>query len=452
MALDFFSEEQNLEPQVLKETFAKTQKKLLPQAKLGNKLAQYRLGELLFDSKNPFRDLQMSRSWFLKAAKQGCGEAYYYLGKIAKLKNCKKWSYYLKASLNYFLQGAQKFDIRNFYELTNIYLSGYGTKRDYKKACAYALQASETHDSRAYWPCARLILLGYGENKTLRDAIPLLEKVKGEGLKEARLLLAYFAYEKERTLKNEKEYLQLLKELAPNNNPYLYLILSEIHRTSLYPEIRNPKISLSYLKAAVKKNYLKAHTAMGKYFLEIDAPLKNNQKAFSFLEKAAAAGEPEAMLEIAKLLFAKLVKVPKPEKQGIHWLKQAAQSGSLEASFNLALRYLDGQEVKKSQRFFLKWLKKAAQGYYLPAILLFAKTLHQTENTLSDEKAAICWYQIAAQNGSQEAMIALSKMFGESHLRDQSLSEYWARQAEVPLEPPYLGDFLASPLKNLIVF
>src|SRR6266480_2415991 len=79
----------------------------------------------------------------------------------------------------------------------------------------------------------------------------------------------------------------------------------------------------------------------------------------SMTAEAAKAGNPKAQEVYADMFFSGQG-VPKDARQGIHWLRAAAEQNVVRAQMNLALRYETGKDVNRDMEEAIKWFKRAA--------------------------------------------------------------------------------------------
>ena len=104
-----------------------------------------------------------------------------------------------------------------------------------------------------------------------------------------------------------------------------------------------------------------------------------------------------------------------------------AESGDVEAQFDLAYMYANGNEVPKNDKTALKWYTKAAeQGHNLAQFNLGVKYANG-EGVRSNKVKAHMWFNLAAFNGYEDAAegkdIIGKQMTNKQIGRAQDLSE-----------------------------
>lgn len=101
------------------------------------------------------------------------------------------------------------------------------------------------------------------------------------------------------------------------------------------------------------------------YFYGSGGHTQSYENAFWLYKKAAEMGSPDAVYKIAVCYF-NGYGVDKSDKKALRWEKKAAKKGQIEAQRDLGTRYILGNVCKKSYRKGLKWLYKAAnKGDYV---------------------------------------------------------------------------------------
>jgi hypothetical protein len=90
-----------------------------------------------------------------------------------------------------------------------------------------------------------------------------------------------------------------------------------------------------------------------------------------------------------------------------------AEQGDPDAQYVLALRYLDGQGVKKDQKAGILWLKKAIEQDYPKAVYRYAKLFEEGKAVPMNAKSAAEWYLKAAKLGVVGAQRKMGELYQE---------------------------------------
>ena len=120
-------------------------------------------------------------------------------------------------------------------------------------------------------------------------------------------------------------------------------------------------VALAALKAAAESGGAGAMNAYGSALLVGEPDLRG--EGMALIERAAAAGNLDAMKSLARLHAAGLAGTPSPEKSA-EWLRRAASEGDAEAMFRYAMALDTGFGVPQDPEEAARWMKKAkANGY-----------------------------------------------------------------------------------------
>ena len=180
-----------------------------------------------------------------------------------------------------------------------------------------------------------------------------------------------------------------------------------------------------------------------------DAPARDpaNIAAFAETRRAAAAGDVEAQLELARMLqlgvgapqstaqsmawlrksaeggyapaqaalgLAYTVggKVPIDRVQGEYWLRQGVAQGDALAQTILALELIDGDSAAEEQALAIKWLKAAAnEQHFVPAYNALGEHLMRAAVDAQDRGEAFAWYQRSARERDLAGMRNLAHAY-----------------------------------------
>ena len=142
------------------------------------------------------------------------------------------------------------------------------------------------------------------------------------------------------------------------------------------------------------------------------AAFGNHQLAVHALIRLAEGKNIKAMLVLAELY--ELVENMRNYEKGREWLARAYDTGSAEAGYLLATRYLQGMNVTKDERKGVEWLAKAARMQYRPALAV-----------LRDRCEKNCPHSVYAQ-GCNFAEDARSS---KNPAADIYWAEYWFKKA-----------------------
>jgi TPR repeat protein len=154
------------------------------------------------------------------------------------------------------------------------------------------------------------------------------------------------------------------------------------------------------------------------------------------LQKQAKEGNADAQYELAKAYLSG-TGVPKDSKQGVDWLRKAANLGNPAAELALAIMYRDGREqnIPKDPKQGLVWLWKSAGQNYAPAEYNLATLYRRGDKetgVLRKPHDAATWFRKAARQQGLNSQTSLQEMLQEGLISKQEAN--W--KAPEPLPKP----------------
>ncbi|KAK5089879.1 hypothetical protein LTR05_000046 [Lithohypha guttulata] len=167
---------------------------------------------------------------------------------------------------------------------------------------------------------------------------------------------------------------------------------------------------------------------------------RDHVKAVQFYKKAAALGDGPAMFKIGMILLKGLLGQQPNRREGISWLKRAAEkadSDNPHALHELALLYENAQStdvIVRDERYAMQLFTQAANlGYKYSQHRLGTAYEYGTLGAQIDPRMSIAWYSKAAAQNEHQSEFALSGWYltGSDPLLAQSDTEayLWARKA-----------------------
>lgn len=130
----------------------------------------------------------------------------------------------------------------------------------------------------------------------------------------------------------------------------------------------------------------------------------NQDKAWYWLEKAAAAGDNRAQLHIGKAYFFGKGTERRPKK-GLYWLKKAAEQGNADAQAILGIYYLRFNDVKaKDCHLSSHYLSQAARANQKDAQLFLGAAIAVGRCFEKNRDLGLQWIQLSAYQNQVDAM------------------------------------------------
>lgn len=127
----------------------------------------------------------------------------------------------------------------------------------------------------------------------------------------------------------------------------------------------------------------------------------------SNLQSLAERGDPDAQFELGlRMLTGEGVK--KNEKEGVQWMEKAANQKHLRAQFVMGSLYEDGAGVPKNEGKAFEWYRKAAENGFAPAQHAVAMAYDLGKGVKKDAVKGTEWLQKAADQNHPPALTALA--------------------------------------------
>lgn len=140
----------------------------------------------------------------------------------------------------------------------------------------------------------------------------------------------------------------------------------------------------------------------------------------------AEANDIAAMEELARRLV-QGVGVPKDQQAGAGWLLRAAQAGSAQSAFNVAVMYERGFGMERNAARAVAWYRRAVEGNLVIAKHNLALMLRDGKGFARDGKEAVELLQSAARQGMAASMFSLGDIHerGDAASRDLVMALAW---------------------------
>lgn len=203
---------------------------------------------------------------------------------------------------------------------------------------------------------------------------------------------------------------------------------------------------------AAKQGHVKARTQLGHLLRGgLGFELEDEQIARRWVEyerSFAEAGDAEAQSNLGRM-YEEGRGVDRDESEAERWLRRAAAQGDaeaklllkrkngtrgdLEAQWELALIYLDGQGVSKDEAEAAHWLSLAAQHGHVEAQFRLGQLLIHGSSAVRDSVKGAQWLLSAARLGSQPAARELGDLYREGigvEADDSDAAHWWRKAAE----------------------
>ncbi len=161
-----------------------------------------------------------------------------------------------------------------------------------------------------------------------------------------------------------------------------------------------------------------------------DGVVQDESKAIEWCMKAADGGVVQAM-RIVGLCYKNGIGVAQEDSKAFDWFQKAADGGDARAMFNVGLCYMNGDGVVKDESKSFEWLSRAADAGDLYAMSNVGRCYKKGTGVSKDESKAFEWYKKAADGGDVQAMCNVGVCYdnGSGVARDESKAFEWYKTA-----------------------
>ncbi|EXJ80250.1 hypothetical protein A1O1_08392 [Capronia coronata CBS 617.96] len=250
------------------------------------------------------------------------------------------------------------------------------------------------------------------------------------------------------TQKNRERYIfdahKLVKKLVAANYPEAMFYLADCHGQGLLGLQVDAKEAFHLYQSAAKLNH-----APSAYRVAVCCELGSEEgggtrrdpmKAMQWYKRAATLGDTPAMYKMGMILLKGLLGQAKNPREGVSWLKRAAERADKDnphALHELGLLYASVtplDNIVRDEEYAFQLFQQAAElGYKYSQFRLGSAFEYGLLGCPIDPRQSIAWYTRAASQGEHQSELALSGWYltGSEPLLTQSDTEayLWARKA-----------------------
>ena len=329
--------------------------------------------------------------YYLIAAKDGNVKAELRLG----------WLYFIKregviqdfkASTFWFHHAAEHGNAEAQDSLGDAYYNGTGINQDYSKALMWYQKSANQGNYSAEYSLGYMYLYAVGTDKDINKAFHWISASAKGGNIYGKVVLGYIYSNSEGSLKNMKEAIKILNSVA--EDPIW------------------GKLDLPDGPSNLARNQLATIYESG------DGVEKNFKKGSEYLQVASAHGSVDAKSRLA-LSYMLGLGVDKSQSTAIRLFTEVL---AIDRSNENAKKFLpvaiaeaaeDGQKEYDNKRFTeaFKSLEPAANHGNLLAQYLLGNMYSSGDGVVKDDSLAVKWWRMAASNGYFDAITALGKAY-----------------------------------------
>lgn len=410
--------------------------------------AQFHLGECYFEGRGVKKDEQKAHYWFQLAASQKHAEAH-----STNPEDLKEG----------FVQQPYKVDPAGQYLLGCLYFDGKEIAKDEIFAAQCFRRAADQGDAPSQYKLGLCYFEGRGVEKNEKQAIDYFHLAADRGNADAQYNLAELYSKGEGVEKNETLAVKYYKLAAEQGHIKAQFNLGLRYYVG-FGVTKNEALAVKYFQLAADKGHVSAQNNLGWRYIEGKGVEKDKGRAFHYFHLAAEQGSAYAQYNLDKLAaeqrsaeahsmnrkdFAQPTQIFRKSggyslvqntMQVIHtrkmklfpsllfklgrffnealapqYSKRAADQGSADTQFKLALCYDNGEGVEKDEALGVQYYQLALRYY-------------RGEGDEKDENKALDYFQLAAEQGNADAQFKLGMLLyhGEGVEKDLVQAfKYW---------------------------
>lgn len=248
---------------------------------------------------------------------------------------------------------------------------------------------------------------GFPELKDSKEALAFYGKAAGLGDAPAMAALGSRLLSGDEKFRDEKKGREWLKKAADAKEYSAYLALGDYEENVK----KDLAAALSQYERGKDAGQIDCILRTADFYIEGKGVEKDPTRGRSLLEKAAESGSPQACFRLA----VDTLSVEKPDLLlGYKYLLAAANGNLVEAQNEIGLLYLSGKLALADGAAGVAWLTRAAQGGYAQAQNNLA-TLYErgAAGVTQNMENAGQLYSLAANQGHGPATLALARLLNE---------------------------------------
>ena len=163
-----------------------------------------------------------------------------------------------------------------------------------------------------------------------------------------------------------------------------------------------PKEDLKAMELAAKAGDVEMQMRLADVYLSGEGAKPDLSKCIYYLKKAAGHGNSYAIYCLSDFAFDKETR--------IKLITEAMEKGCIEAKYDLALRYSEGDEVEKNYKYAFELFHELANSGNIDPMLEVAQCYENGCGIDRDIFLAIEWYKKAATQGCERAIMNLERI------------------------------------------
>jgi TPR repeat protein len=313
-----------------------------------------------------------------------------------------------KEACKWFLKAAEQEHIIAQYNTGICYSDGVGFSKDPKQAFDWFLKSANLGSVESIYPVARAYHFGEGVPVDLAQAMIWYQKgIEKKDLSSVYGLALIYTNGSPEIPKDHEKALVLYQTAANAGYAPAQFMMGVYYEKGWGGLEINPQLAFEWYSKAAAQKYNKAFQAM--------ASLYKNQKKWSeyytWIQKSAVAGMPEAQLELA-IAFRDGLGQPANPKEAFKWFLAAAKEGAPQAQYELGKTYKKGTglDAPNNEQAF-HWIEEAAKQNYGPAMVELGQLYWAGIGVTQSNYEGKSWIEKAMKENEPEAFLAAANAY-----------------------------------------
>ena len=339
------------------------------------------------------------------------------------------------------LRGASRGDADAMNALSAMYFYGRGVDKDFAEALRWARAAAEQGSLKGAYMAATMLLAdreGEQGGERLAQAEALLRKAAEGGYEPAVEALRQLApagkpaasakaasaeadaasagagQAGQRGDRLEQVYRKLEADAAAGDAKALYIVGWSLVTGDAFPGLaKDPARGLPMLEQAAEQGNAQAQFALAEMLLRGRHVERDAARGAFWLGKAAQNSDAEVLTLACRVYSTGLEDLPADEGKACACLRRAAELGSPEALYLLALMLAEGRGTAKDPVKAVRCARKAAGRGVVLAQHFLGDCYWKGEGVAPSVKAAFFWYEKAAKAGVAASRRKMALMLAE---------------------------------------
>lgn len=300
-------------------------------------------------------------------------------------------------------------------ELSERYLQGQGTERDYLQAARWYGKAAQTGNAAAQYGLGVLYAHGMGVECDPEKAFTYYRESAEQGFAKAQFALGEMYYTGEGCEQSDADAVHWMEQAETDcEDPDLYLELAMIYHESEDESVYDPDKAFDYAEKAADAGSNVALNLLGTFYEEEE----EYPQALEYYSRAAQAGVEIAFLSMGAYYQKGYGTEPDLQK-AVECYRQGADSGNMFCLNALAFCYKNGEGVPQNyEKAFDLFLKAACAGN-CAAEYNVGLAYYEGQGVPKNLYEARKWFRLSAQKEVGKALAALA-LFTEKGIPDGS--------------------------------